>query len=222
MRAGPTWRFLLLLVFGAWPLPRAAAQQVSITHSDWEMYTSAAVPVSKVGTAHGDPSLYHYAPPVPAGGTDWKTLTGSPGAPLNPVDINYLGPKNDYSSDLHSCLTELKFTDFECFVPISSSFSVREATVALGPLDDGARVLIYNSAHAAGVTPDDGYLLIGDSRTIDILKFLVAGESNRIVVQHMDDCGGQSWLGTVILEVKGEPGAYAGRPTWSRLKLLYR
>lgn len=218
------WRRSLFIVLacGAWPVTQALAQQVSIQHSDWEIHTSAAVPVSKVGTAHGDPSLYHFARAIPALGPDWKTLTGPAGSPRNPVDINYLGPNDDYSSDLHSCLTELKFTEFQCFASIPASFLVREATITLGPLDDGARVLIYNRAHSSGVVPDDGYLLIGDNRSIDLMKVLTAGESNRIVVQHMDDCGGQSWLGTAILEVKGENSSVATRPTWGRLKSMYR
>ena len=81
---------------------------------------------------------------------------------------------------------------------------------------------LFNSAHPTGAVPQDGTIAIGDSKSIDLGALLKAGENNRIVVQHVDDCGGQSWLGSVDLEVKGDAGPGAQRPTWGRLKSMYR
>ena len=85
----------------------------------------------------------------------------------------------------------------------------------------GIDTLVFNSTHAGGGVPEDGYVLLGDSKRIDLSRVLAAGEINRVVVQHLDDCAGQAWLGTVQLEVKGDPGATAARPTWGRLKAMY-
>jgi hypothetical protein len=201
--------------------PCGLAQTTHLTHGAWEIYVADPVSISAGDVPHGDPSLYRYSPPIPPPGPDWKPLTGSAGSPRNPIDIDYLGPHDDYSSDLRSCLTQLEFTCFEAVVQVPAGFETSEATLTLGPLDDGARVLVINPAHPAGVVPDGGYILLGDNRTLDLSKLLQAGASNRIVVQHLDDCAGQSWLGTVQLEVSGGGTPGQVRPTWGRLKAMY-
>ena len=211
-----------VLAAGAILPSSSQAQSVSLPHSDWAMLHSVKVTVSSAGPSHGDPSDYRYAPPIPQPGIDWVVLDGGPASPRNPNDIDYLGPSDNYSSDLRSCLTELEFTDFQCFVAVPAGFVTSQATIALGPLDDGARVLVFNSAHPTGALPQDGTVAIGDSKSIDLGALLKAGENNRIVVQHVDDCGGQAWLGSVDLEVKGDAGPGAQRPTWGRLKSMYR
>lgn len=203
-------------------LPGLVWAEDALPHSSWAMASAVKVSVQNAGTVHGDPTLYRYAPPIPPPGGDWRVLDGVASRPRNPVDIDYLGPNDDYSSDLRSCLTEVEFTDFQCTVDVPAGFVATRAVITLGPLDDGARVLVFNTAHPGGVVPDDGTLMLGDSKSVDLAAVLKAGESNRIVVQHVDDCAGQAWLGTVELEVKGDASQGAPHSSWGRLKAMYR
>lgn len=214
---------LVLAVLGITCLvPPARAERVSLTHGGWEMYSAPVVRLSSPASDHGDPALYRHAPALPPPGSAWTTLTGPAGSPRNPIDIDYLGPNDDYSSSLRSCLTELQFTSFACGLTLPAGFLVSTAVVTLGPLDDGARVLVINHAYPGGVVPEDGYLGLGDQKAVNLSKWLTAGETNRIVVQHLDDCGGQSWLGTVEIEVTGEAKQVTNRPSWGLLKSMYR
>jgi len=221
--SGSVCRSLMLAAIAASLPTLARADGGTLPHTDWAMLRTVKVTVPSAGPAHGDPSLYRYAPAIPPPGTDWRVLDAPGSSPRNPTDINYLGPNDDYSSDLRSCLTEVEFTDFQCSVSIPAAFVFGQAVITLGPLDDGARVLVFNSAHPAGIVPEDGTVVLGDSKSIDLSAVLKTGETNRIVVQHVDDCGGQAWLGTVELEVKGDASqSGASRPSWGRLKAMYR
>jgi len=220
--SGCAWRSLRLAVL-ATCVPALVRADEALPHTDWAMLRTAMVTVPSAGPAHGDPSLYRYAPPVPLSGGDWRVLDGVAPAPRNPTNINYLGPNDDYSSDLRSCLTEVEFTDFQCSVNVPAGFVATRAVITLGPVDDGARVLVFNSAHPNGIVPDEGMLGLGDTKSVDLSAVLKPGEANRIVVQHVDDCGGQSWLGPVELEVKGDASqSGSSRPSWGRLKAMYR
>jgi hypothetical protein len=151
-------------------------------------------------------------------------FAGSESQPRNPFNIDYLGPHDDYSSDLRSCLTQAEFAYFECFVDIPSSVSLQSAVLKVGPLDDGARIVIFNSGAPSGVTPRGGYIRLGDTQSEDLASYLKSGESNRIVIQHVDDCAAQGWLGTVDLVVNGTKVAQ-GRlraTSWGEVKAIYR
>ncbi len=198
----------------------ALADPVALTHTDWEMYHAGIVELTSTPDQHGARILYTVAPASPSPGSNWKRLTAAPGDPGNPVDIDFLGPNEDYSSELRTCLTEADFTYFETEVNVPLGFHVTTAQIAMGPLDDGARVVVINSKYPDGYTPDDGYLMLGDVKTIDLSALLQSGEANRIVVQHVDDCAAQAWLGTVELTVSGQ--AASARNTWGALKAKYR
>jgi len=92
----------------------------------------------------------------------------------------------------------------------------------IGPLDDGARVIVFNSACPSGYTHDDGYLLLGDSKTVDLSACLKAGEVNRFVIQHADDCAANGWLGPVALTITGQNPVGRAADTWGTLKIKYR
>lgn len=213
---------LALLACGVTCATAAVAEQVSLSHTPWELHAAGVVKATMTSEVHGDPLLYRAAPPVPGAGFAWSPLTGAESDPRNPVDIDYLGPNDNYSSDLRSCLSELEFTYFQTFVTVPAGFLVRDAHITLGPLDDGSRVLVFTSEHPQGIVPENGYVLLGDTQTIDLARYVKSGETNRFVVEHLDDCAGQAWLGTVTLQVKGETSAGTARPTWGRLKALYR
>lgn len=214
--------FILAAIAASLPV-LARADGDALPHTDWAMLRTAKVTVPSAGPTHGDPSIYRYAPAIPPPSSDWRVLEAVAPSPRNPSDVNYLGPNDDYSSDLRSCFTEVEFTDFECSVSVPAGFVTSRAVITLGPLDDGARVIVFNTAHPTGIVPEDGTLVLGDAKSVDLSAVLKAGEANRIVVQHVDDCGGQSWLGPVELEVKGDASqGGAPRPSWGRLKAMYR
>ena len=107
---------------------------------------------------------------------------------------------------------------------IPANARINEAKLSIGPLDDGARVVIFNSSNPSGVAPREGYVLLGDTETADLSTYLKAGETNRIVIQHVDDCSAQGWLGTVELVVDGV-GIQQGNKiahSWGQLKQRYR
>ncbi len=206
----------------ALPLVAESADLVTLAHSDWAIYRAGIVALTSSPTQHGDPSLYQVAPPVPRVDDGvWKTLTAPAGQPRNPSDIDYLGPNDDYSSGLTTCLTQVDFTYFQTLVTVPANFAFSTAQISLGPLDDGARVMVFNSAHPTGAVPSDGVLVLGDARTIDLGSLLKPGEANRVVVQHVDDCAAQGWLGPVELVVTGATQAASASPSWGELKSRY-
>lgn len=211
-----------LLICWAGASEPARAARLSLAHTPWEMHGPERVQVSGLSQTHGDPRSYALAPAIPEPGPDWKALDGAESGPRNPTDIDYLGPSDNYSSDLRTCLTELEVTCFQTFVTLPSSAQQPQGTATLGPLDDGARLLVFTSDHPEGVVPEHGYLEIGETATVDFSKYLKPGEKDRIVVQHLDDCAGQSWLGTVELQVTADLKFGAGRTSWGDIKHAYR
>ena len=67
-------------------------------------------------------------------------------------------------------------------------------------------------------------MLLGGTETADLSRYVKAGEVNRFVVQHVDDCAAQCWLGKVELVVNGAAVQNSTAPamTWGRMKILYR
>ncbi len=220
MRAKGSW--IAMAVLAGRVTTAVAAEPVVLAHSDWESYHAGIVDVVGDPNQHGAAKLYDSAPSIPTPGREWTRLTATAGSPRNPVDIDFLGPNDDYSSNLRSCSTQVDFTYFETLVAVPSGFKVNTATIAIGPLDDGARVLVFTSEHPEGAVPDGGVVYLGDVKTIDLSSLIQSGETNRIVVQHVDDCAAQSWLGTVVLSVNGQATSTGSRTTWGGLKILYR
>src|SRR5438034_9858423 len=88
-----------LLICAAAAAP-AHAERLALAHSPWEMHDTERVQVRGGSQTHGDPLWYQFAPAIPEPGTAWKVLDGAQSSPRNPVDIDYLGPSDNYSSDL--------------------------------------------------------------------------------------------------------------------------
>jgi hypothetical protein len=199
-------------------MPADAGAQV--TRTAWEKYGPVRVTLPARAERHGAPDTFRHAPPVPDPGSSWTELTNLYPGPENPVDIHYLGPNGDYGSGLRTCLTEADFTYFQTFVSIPAGAGLDESKVRLGPVDDGARVLIINSRHPLGFAPEAGYAEIGQDAELDLRPHLVPGETNRIVVQHLDDCAGQAWLHAVQLTLTG--ASLQRSSSWGGLKERYR
>src|SRR5258708_13198403 len=90
----------------------ARAERLNLTHSPWEMHDPERVQVSGGSGTHGDPRWYQFAPAIPEPGMAWKVLDGAESGPPNPVDIDYLGPNHNYSSNPRTSLTTPHFTSF--------------------------------------------------------------------------------------------------------------
>lgn len=214
-------RFELLAAVAALLLSVPSDASTRIAHTPWEMHRPERVRLPSPATRHGAPETYRHAPPIPDPGPAWTELTGSFPGPLNPVDVHYLGPRSDYGSALRTCLTEADFTYFQTFVRLPAQARLDAATLVLGPVDDGARVVVFNGRFPSGVTPKDGVIEIGQSTECDLRDVLVAGDENRIVVQHLDDCAGQSWVHSVHLVLEGVTVGPQGR-SWGGVKRRYR
>lgn len=209
------------ILLAACILPALASDPaIGAERTPWEKCGPIRVELPAEAERHGAPETYRHAPPVPDPGPAWKELTGFYPAAENPVDIHYLGPNGDYGSALRTCLTEAEFTYFQTFITLAANETLEEGEIRFGPVDDGARIMIFNSRYPVGFTPEDGYAEIGQTGGCDLREYLAPGETNRIVVQHLDDCAGQAWLHAVLLNVSG---ASAGRNnTWGSLKERYR
>jgi hypothetical protein len=220
MRALWAWVAIGLSVAGG--STPTLADPITLTHTGWEVYHAGIVPLAGPPDQHGAPVEYGNAPAIPNPGPDWKPLTGGQSDVRNPFNIDFLGPNDDYSSNLRSCQTQADFWYFQTTVSVPKGFRVATAQLVIGPLDDGARYVIFNSQHPGGFTPDDGYVLLGENKTLSLNPYLVPGETNRIVIQHIDDCAAQGWLGTVDLSVTGDGTQTAGAQTWGTVKVKYR
>ena len=98
------------------------------------------------------------------------------------------------------CLNGGEFTYFQTFFTVSPGFAVSALTVAMGGVDDGARVTVFNSMYPAGVVEPGSYILLGGSSvTTNLARYIVPGR-NRIVITHVDDCcSGRSLTGVRVV-----------------------
>jgi hypothetical protein len=78
---------------------------------------------------------------------------------------------------------------FQTIVDIDVDATLTQFKVAFEYMDDGCKVVIFNSAHPNGISPpgNDAYVFLGQSATFDLAQYAVKGE-NRLVIIQMDDC----------------------------------
>ena len=157
-------------------------------YSEWEMNRGAegVLNVKALGIdlkqTHGNPIAYNHAKIPPKIITDAK----APKWESAPKDAN--GNVNFSESSSLECYQQLDFTYFRTFIDIPAT-GVQRLTVTINKVDDGARMMIFNSKHPKGQynAANDGKLA-GTAVTTDFSKDFAPGEVNTIVIVQMDDC----------------------------------
>jgi PKD repeat protein len=155
----------------------------------WEMNDGEGiVHFSPPSPGHGHPSEYGYAT-VPA-----------------PSDLGW-GPAPDPEIIAYSvtstlcgvcdCLAGGQFTYFRRAFDIPADVVVTEFTIDTrndkwNAVDDGIRVSIFNSAYPSGTVVAYQYLGIGG--IVDLKSYAVSGETNTVIITHVDDCCSESNL----------------------------
>jgi hypothetical protein len=95
------------------------------------------------------------------------------------------------------------FTFFQTFFTLPANYPLASFQVEIGPVDDGARITIFNAAYPGGVVDPGSYVHLNHGgTTTNLTGYLVPGE-NRIVITHVDDCCSDSYLHGVRLYING-------------------
>ncbi len=101
-------------------------------------------------------------------------------------DIKFGGPN---ASMLGACEVSVDFTYFatDLFIPFGDRADT--VTVKFGTIDDGARVLVFNSRYPSGAYIEGGDFSLGDEPTsYNLASLIEKGENNRIVIAQYDIC----------------------------------
>lgn len=145
--------------------------------------------------SHGHISYYSHLPAYPsANHVNWsdcgpnspiRTSPYAAPAPLcpDPATIGMV-----VGSRLPGCMTNVDFTLFQTFVDIPLGTTLTTFTVAMSGMDDGARITIFNSSYPSGLVVPGSYVYLGGSGTSNLAPYVVAGETNRVLITQMDDC----------------------------------
>lgn len=92
-----------------------------------------------------------------------------------------------------ACRAGVNFTYFQTWIDVPEE-GFGALRLSLDEVDDGIRVTIFNSAHPEGISPRGATLRNerrpGAQLTGDLSGALVPGETNRLVITHVDDCCG--------------------------------
>lgn len=168
---------------------------ISQSISPWQMHHGGGLKTFGVRIPTALAILeYNYADNIPS-----QNDTGWIAAP-DPDIINF----NVYSTlcEVAKCRKAGEFTFFQTFVNIPENVEVKTCSISFIGIDDGVRVTIFNSLYPDGVVVPGGYIFAAEG-TIEYLEYLlVAGELNRIVITHVDDCCSGSFLNSAFIDLK--------------------
>lgn len=187
---------VLVLVLGlVASIPAMASGGGTLSRTPWQMYRPSSI-VTNVqspcpGGVHGASCLYDFAPAIPSATSSvW-------GAAPNPDTIDF----HSYSR-LYACLSnQADFSYFQTFVTIPSDFDLTQAQITFSDTDDGAEVVIFNSAYPNGIAQPG--VKLGQTSTTNIAQYMVVGEVNRVVVIQVDDCPTGNNLGYAAVVLNG-------------------
>jgi hypothetical protein len=104
------------------------------------------------------------------------------------------------------------FTYFQTFVDIPPNYVIQTFTITFMGMDDGSRVSIFNSSYPGGLVVPGSYVFLGGSGTANLAPYVVAGESNRVVITQVDDCCYDNQLRVARVVLNGQvvnPGCHS-------------
>jgi hypothetical protein len=153
----------------------------------WRMNDGeGAIRLSPKPVRHGDESEYASAGVPAADDVGWRPAPDR-------ASLAFAVPST--LCGRFACLRGAQFTYFQTTFSIPVGASFETLTLALDGIDDGARTIIFNSASPSGSVVPGGTVLLGARGTVvDLAPFARAGEVNRVVVIHVDDCCSESSL----------------------------
>ena len=173
------------------PQSAEAAGPTTLGRTPWQMLRwPTLIPTPGFGGPHGATSLYGLAPAVP------------------PVSDPAWGPAPNGStvgfsvaSRIPGCFNYADFTYFQTLVDVPTGTTLTTFTIAFSGMDDGSRVSIFNSANPGGLVIPGSYVFLGGTGTTNLAPYVVAGETNRVVITQVDDCavGNNLISATVVL-----------------------
>lgn len=157
--------------------------------SGWMILRTADIqPLGEVARQHGAHALFELADLPSADDEAWQDAA-------DPARIDHSERSLFCSADV-ACRAGVHFTYFQTFLDLDAGAAPSSLRLSFEDIDDGVQVTIFNSAHPDGVALKGSTLRAsrGERRQVtrDLSKALRAGEVNRIVVTHVDDCCGWS------------------------------
>ena len=193
----------------------------AITRTDWQESRPYQPVTTPTFVDHGDPGFYNYipSPGVPAANDGSWSACGSGNAicpDASTIDM-HLGSR--IPDTPAACLSTADFTFFQSFVSIPVGTTLNEFKVDLSGADDGARVSLYNPRYPDGLVFDGSYIKLNDGvgSTTDLSKYVVVGETNRVVITQVDDCAVQNNLDHAQITVNGNVVSSGYSPTLSTI-----
>gem|GEM_PF-2609465 len=171
----------------------------TVTHAQvrtpWQMHRGEdVVHFGFNSPGHGDPVEFSFATIPPSDDAGWED------APNGDV-IGFSEPST--LCGVASCRDAGQFTYFQTFLLIPAGTEVTEFTIRFSGIDDGTETKIFNSLFPDGVVVPGSYVALGGSGTANLSSLVVAGEVNRVVVTHVDDCCVNSILGSAQVSLNG-------------------
>jgi hypothetical protein len=176
------------------------------TRSPWEMNLGEGiVSFGYMTPSHGAIEEYDFATIPAPEDADWMPA----------LDSDIIGYCQVPSTlcNIMECRYGADFTYFRTFVDIPSNVSITEFTIVTpDPLnfdeclgvDDGMRVSVFNSAYPGGIVVTGSYIFLGGTGTENLKDLVISGESNTVIVTHVDDCCEHSILSRVEVSLNGE------------------
>ena len=189
-------RTMFLLMVGAaistvGPVSVASAQ----SRGDWYMHEGGGpVRFVKCMPRHGQIDEYAYAR-IPAWPAGWKLAPNR--------DRIGLSRKSSLCKG-YDCRCGGDFSYFRNEISIPANFNLTRFEIELRGMDDGTRVTLYNSKYPKGVTPPGAYVFLGGSLTQDLKAYARTGETNVVLLTHVDDCCSESNLREAYIRINGK------------------
>jgi len=191
--------------------PVEAAGPTTLGRTPWQVLAPATyvAPVPDYGS-HGAVAYYAHAPAIPpANDPGWAAcgptspLRSSPYSSTNPLCPNSSTIGMTVGSRLPGCMTSADFTFFQTLVDIPAGTTLNSFTIAMSGMDDGARITVFNSLNIGGLVVPASYVFLGGSGTSNLAPYVVAGETNRVVITQVDDCRYANNLQSAVVNLNG-------------------
>lgn len=185
-------KLILTAALGLTMLAPAAQAQTSL---EWMVLRTADVhPLSEPARQHGGHIEYDQAPIPAEDDARWELAADA-------ASVGHRAPSLLCESQV-ACRGGVNLTWFQTWLDVPEA-GLSTLRLSVESLDDGVRVVVFNSAHPEGISPRGATLRAerepGRLVTADLSAALVAGEENRIVLVQVDDCCGWSVLSGVEL-----------------------
>ncbi len=144
----------------------------------WQMHLGAGPSCfGRTFDSNGDTGEYAFASIPPEADPGWREHASD--------TISFDDPST--LCDVCECRAGGDFTYFQTTFYVPAAATVTSLRVAIGTVDDGVSVTVYNSMYPAGIVDPGAYAFLGGGSTADLARYIIPGR-NRVVLTHVDDC----------------------------------